>query len=303
MPATRPAWRWGTWPRTWSAQRFASVDPEEFYDFTVTRPEVRIAEGSQRRIEWPVDRAVGRRPARPSVATSCCSGGSSPSSSGAPSAPPWSGVARAVRRRAGGHARSPAGRRPPHPARAGLGHGPRSGPGRPPRTPAPRPTRARRASSGSSMTRAAGPDCRRRRCGRPFPTTSPRSRRRRRRWPWWSARPRWSGTHVDPVDLRAAAIAYVEQVSERVADDDEAAAYVAQLEEADDLEQEDVSDRCRVATPWPPRWSASSATSIATSGTSAIPTRGPSGRPPTMTPTCVWLATPGARRGARRTLR
>ncbi len=49
------------------------------------------------------------------------------------------------------------------------------------------------------------------------------------------------GTHVDPVELRAAAMAYVEQVSERVADDDEAAAYVASLEEADDLEQEDVS--------------------------------------------------------------
>jgi predicted ATP-grasp superfamily ATP-dependent carboligase len=49
------------------------------------------------------------------------------------------------------------------------------------------------------------------------------------------------GTHVDPVELRAAAIAYVEQVSERVADDEEAAAYVAQLEEADDLEQVDVS--------------------------------------------------------------
>ena len=47
---------------TWSAQRFATVDPEEFYDFTVTRPEVRMAEDSQRRIEWPVDRAVGRRP-------------------------------------------------------------------------------------------------------------------------------------------------------------------------------------------------------------------------------------------------
>ena len=37
----------------WSARRFATVDPEEFYDFTVTRPQVRIAEGSQRRIEWP----------------------------------------------------------------------------------------------------------------------------------------------------------------------------------------------------------------------------------------------------------
>jgi len=34
------------------AQRCASVDPEEFYDFTVTRPVVRLTEGSQRAIEW-----------------------------------------------------------------------------------------------------------------------------------------------------------------------------------------------------------------------------------------------------------
>jgi predicted ATP-grasp superfamily ATP-dependent carboligase len=45
------------------------------------------------------------------------------------------------------------------------------------------------------------------------------------------------GAKVNPVELREAADAYVDQVSERVADDEEAQAYVAQLEEADDLEQ------------------------------------------------------------------
>jgi proteasome assembly chaperone (PAC2) family protein len=41
---------------------------------------------------------------------------------------------------------------------------------------------------------------------------------------------------VDPVALREAAVAYERQVSERVADDEDAAAYVAQLEDAEDLE-------------------------------------------------------------------
>jgi PAC2 family len=43
------------------------------------------------------------------------------------------------------------------------------------------------------------------------------------------------GTRLDPVELRDAGDVYVRQVNERVADDDEAAAYVAQLEEAADL--------------------------------------------------------------------
>ena len=37
----------------WGARRFASVDPEEFYDFTLTRPRVRLDEGLVRRIDWP----------------------------------------------------------------------------------------------------------------------------------------------------------------------------------------------------------------------------------------------------------
>lgn len=40
---------------TWKAPRFASIDPEDFYDFQQTRPTVRIVEGSQRRIDWPAN--------------------------------------------------------------------------------------------------------------------------------------------------------------------------------------------------------------------------------------------------------
>jgi proteasome assembly chaperone (PAC2) family protein len=37
----------------WGARRFASIDPEEFYDFQVHRPTVRLTDGVTRRIDWP----------------------------------------------------------------------------------------------------------------------------------------------------------------------------------------------------------------------------------------------------------
>jgi len=37
----------------WSAQRFASIDPEEFFDFTTARPTIRLDPDQQRELEWP----------------------------------------------------------------------------------------------------------------------------------------------------------------------------------------------------------------------------------------------------------
>jgi len=37
----------------WNARQFATIDPEEFYDFSETRPLVRLTEGMARRIDWP----------------------------------------------------------------------------------------------------------------------------------------------------------------------------------------------------------------------------------------------------------
>ncbi len=37
----------------WSAQRFADIDPEEFYDFTSTRPTVSVGPDYQRSLAWP----------------------------------------------------------------------------------------------------------------------------------------------------------------------------------------------------------------------------------------------------------
>src|ERR687892_2461260 len=39
--------------KTWGAARFADVDPEDFFDFQATRPQVSLVEGVTRQIDWP----------------------------------------------------------------------------------------------------------------------------------------------------------------------------------------------------------------------------------------------------------
>src|SRR5919108_5955904 len=39
--------------RQWKAEQFADIDPEEFFDFQVNRPTVRLDEGLHRRLDWP----------------------------------------------------------------------------------------------------------------------------------------------------------------------------------------------------------------------------------------------------------
>jgi len=39
--------------KIWDAQQFASIDPEDFYDFQATRPMVSLVDGFTRRIDWP----------------------------------------------------------------------------------------------------------------------------------------------------------------------------------------------------------------------------------------------------------
>lgn len=41
--------------RKWAAITFAEIDPEDFYDFTETRPQVRLVAGLQREIRWPAN--------------------------------------------------------------------------------------------------------------------------------------------------------------------------------------------------------------------------------------------------------
>ena len=39
--------------RVWKAEKIASIDPEEFYDFQSVRPQVELVDGVTRRISWP----------------------------------------------------------------------------------------------------------------------------------------------------------------------------------------------------------------------------------------------------------
>jgi hypothetical protein len=48
----------------WEATQFGEIDPEIFFDFTETRPQVRISGGMQRRLSWPANRFYVRRAER-----------------------------------------------------------------------------------------------------------------------------------------------------------------------------------------------------------------------------------------------
>src|SRR5919199_5336132 len=50
--------------RLWSAEQFAEVDPEGFFDFQATRPHVSLVDGMTRRIEWPQTAFYHARPRR-----------------------------------------------------------------------------------------------------------------------------------------------------------------------------------------------------------------------------------------------
>jgi predicted ATP-grasp superfamily ATP-dependent carboligase len=223
----------------WSARRFATVDPEEFYDFTATRPQVRLGDDGARQIDWPSTElwaaglpGTGRdvvllRGVEPQLRwrTFCAA---------------VVGVARTV----GAELVVTLGALladVPHtrPVRvSGMAHDPML---------AERLGLHRSTYEGPTGIVGILHDA----CIRAgLPSAS-----------LWASVPHYVsqvpspkaalalversaalvGTRVDPVELRAAALAYVEQVSERVADDEDAAAYVAQLEAADDEEQESAS--------------------------------------------------------------
>lgn len=47
----------------WDAEVVAELDPEDYYDFQMTRPQVSVADDGIRRITWPTTRALVARPA------------------------------------------------------------------------------------------------------------------------------------------------------------------------------------------------------------------------------------------------
>jgi proteasome assembly chaperone (PAC2) family protein len=52
----------------WDAEPFAEIDPEAFYDFTTTRPQVRVTDGDLRVVDWPENHfSIARPPGGPDV--------------------------------------------------------------------------------------------------------------------------------------------------------------------------------------------------------------------------------------------
>jgi proteasome assembly chaperone (PAC2) family protein len=223
--------------KTWGATPFATIDPEEFFDFTETRPQVRIVDGSTRALEWPETElatakvpGTGRdvvfvRGTEPQLRwrTFCAAVTGVAAELGVESALVLGALLADV----------------PH-------------------------TRPVRVSGNTDDSELAG------RLGLPTSTyegptgivgviSSALHDAGVATASYWAAVPHYVhqvpspkaalalveksaamiGARVNPLELRVAAEEYERQVSERVADDEDAAAYVAQLEEADDIEGDD----------------------------------------------------------------
>ena len=166
---------------TWDAEPLASIDPEDYYDFQVTRPHVRLADGVTRRIEWQTTRlSVALLPGteRHVVLVN----GIEPNLRWRSFCRELLELRRAARCDEGHHARRAAHRHAAHPSHAGERHLLRQGVGGGDATWSRPPTRARPASSGCSRTPASRPVSRRSRSGRRCRTTSRRRACRRRRW-------------------------------------------------------------------------------------------------------------------------
>ena len=218
--------------RAWDAQRFAVIEAEEFYDFTVTRPHTRIGDDGKRAVEWPDIEVLGARVAG-SPHDLVLIRGIEPQLRWRTFAQTVVDVAQTV----GAELAVTLG--------ALLADVPHTRPVRVSGTSDDRDLAARLGLASSTYEGPTGivgvlHDALRR-AG--FPTAS-----------FWAAVPHYVhqlpspkaalalversaallGAPVDSIELRAAAVEYERQVSERVADDDEATAYVASLEETVD---------------------------------------------------------------------
>ncbi len=224
--------------RAWDAERFASIDPEEFYDFTETRPLVRLGDGGARSIEWPeVELLSARLPPGEHDA-----GRDVLFVRGVEPQLKWRTFCQLLADVAAGYS-----------AEMGLILGALLAD-----VPHTRPVRVTGSTDdehlgarlGLSPSRYEGPTGIVGVLHHAFSAAGVPSAS------FWASVPHYVhqvpspkaalalversagvlGATVDPSDLRDAAADYERQVSERVADDEDAAAYVASLEEADDAE-------------------------------------------------------------------
>ena len=226
--------------RTWRAEQFADIDPELFFDFQGTRPHVALVEGS-RRIDWPENSFQHAR-----VHGHERRGASRRRTAARHRAEPALAGVHEARRRSRDRARRLDGRHARLAARRRAAHAPGAGDRE-----RERGRRARAARPAAVALRGA--DRRRRRAARRLreagiPSVS-----------LWAAVPHYVsltpspraakalcdrlGTlleiRIDTGELEEASTAYIQQVSEAVAADEETAAYVDELESrAEEIDDE-----------------------------------------------------------------
>ncbi len=225
--------------KTWEAERFADLDPENFFDFQATRPHVSLEDGVTRRIDWPETAFYHARPDgldRDVVLLL----GIEPNLRWRTFTELADRPRPRARRRDDDHPRRAARGRPAHATLAGdreRERRPTSSASSGSRRPA---TRARPASSGILHDACRQVD---------IPSAS-----------LWAAVPHYVsltpspraavalcerlgsliGFEIDVDELEEAAQSYEEQVSEAVASDEETASYVEELERrVDSLEEEE----------------------------------------------------------------
>ncbi len=223
--------------QAWDATPFAELDPEEFFDFTETRPQVKIVDGATRAVEWPLTEflhaqvpGTGRdvvlvRGVEPQLKwrTFCNSIVEVAASLGVEMAATLGALLADV----------------PHT--------------RPVKVTGTTDDAELAGRLGLSSSTYEGPT------GSVGVLHDAFDKAGMRTASFWAAVPHYVhqvpspkaalalversaslvGARVNPLELRVAAEEYERQVSERVADDEDAAAYVAQLEEADDDERRD----------------------------------------------------------------
>ena len=216
--------------RTWSAERFADIDPEGFVDFQTNRPHVSLDDALIRKIEWP-ENAFYHARITGSDRDAVLLLGVEPSLR-------WKTFSKArarpcarARRRARRHARLAPRRRPAHARRAGHGCSERPSARGEPRAPALAlrgPTGivgvlqdACRNASTRRQPLAAVPHY--------VARTEPAAARA-----LCDRLAQLSRCRSTPTELAEAEEAYAEQVTEAVSTDEETAAYVAELERRTD---------------------------------------------------------------------
>ena len=217
----------------WDVDQVADIDPEEFYDFTSTRPEVRLDDDGLREIVWPATEIhAGTIPGGDQDVLVII--GTEPQLRWRTYCGELTEIAPEPRRPPVPHPRRAAGRgaRTPGPPRSSAP--PTSPTWSPASTSSRRATRGPPASSACSTTPGATPASGRRRCGPRCPPTCPGAPSPKAALALIERTSAMLQTWVPTTDLEIAAASYERQVSELVDADEETATYVASLEERHD---------------------------------------------------------------------